>query len=65
MAYLMLLWFRRQDIPAKGPWSTLTLKRDFMWQLAQAQLERSVEQRLRKGLQERKALGSARNTCRF
>jgi len=55
MAYLMIVKFRAQDIPARGEWSMFTLKRNFAWQLAQAQLERSVEQRLRKGLQERKA----------
>jgi hypothetical protein len=55
MAYLLLLKFRARDIPKQGPWSVFTLKRNFTWQIAQAQLERSVEQRLRKGLQERKA----------
>jgi Transposase DDE domain len=55
MAYLLLLKFRAQDIPEKGPWSVFTLKRNFAWQIAQAQRERSVEQRLRKGLLERKA----------
>jgi hypothetical protein len=55
MAYLLLLKFRAHDIPEQGPWSAFTLKRHFTWQIAQAQLERSVEQRLRKELQERKA----------
>jgi len=55
MAYLMLLRFRAPDIPERGSWSIFTLKRNFTWQIAQGQLERSVEQRLRKGLQERKA----------
>jgi hypothetical protein len=55
MAYLLLLKFRARDIPKQGPWSAFTLKRNFTWQIAQAQLERSVEQRLRKGLLERKA----------
>jgi Transposase DDE domain len=55
MAYLMLVKFRAQDIPERGAWSMSTLKRNFAWPLAHAQLERSVEQRLRKGLQERKA----------
>jgi hypothetical protein len=55
MAYLLLLKFRARDIPTQGPWSAFTLKRNFTWQIAQAQVERSVEQRLRKGLQERKA----------
>jgi Transposase DDE domain len=55
MAYLLLLKFRRHDIPEKGPWSLFTLKHNFRWQLGQAQIEHSVEQRLRKGLQERRA----------
>ncbi len=55
LAYLMIMKFRAQDIAQRGVWSMFTLKRHFAWQLAQAQLERSVEQRLRKGLQERKA----------
>jgi hypothetical protein len=55
MAYLMLVKFHAQDIPERGSWSIFTLKRNFMWQLAQAQLEHSVAQRLCKGLQERKA----------
>jgi DDE family transposase len=55
MAYLLLLKFRARDIPERGPWSLFTLKRNFTWQIAQDQIERSVEQRLRKGLQERKA----------
>lgn len=55
MAYLLLLKFRAHDIPEQGPWSAFTLKRNFTWQIAQAQVERSVEQRLRKRLQERTA----------
>jgi hypothetical protein len=55
MAYLLLLKFRANDIPDHGPWSAFTLKRNFTWQIAQAQLERSVEQRLLKRVQERKA----------
>jgi hypothetical protein len=55
MAYLLLLKFRATDIPEHGPWSAFTLKRSFTWQIAQAQLKRSVEQRLRNALQERKA----------
>lgn len=55
IAYLMLLKFRAQDIPERGSWSVFTLKRNFTWQIAQRQLERSVEQRLRKGRQERRA----------
>jgi Transposase DDE domain len=55
MAYLMLLKFRLHDIPEKGPWSVFTLKRNFTWQISQACIEHSVEQRLRRELQERKA----------
>lgn len=55
MAYLMMVKFRAQDIPEQGPWSLFALKQHFTWQLGQAQIERSVEQRLRMGLQERKA----------
>jgi hypothetical protein len=55
MASLMLLKFRAHDIPEKGPWRVLTLTRHFTWQIAQAQMERSVGQRLRKRHQERKA----------
>jgi hypothetical protein len=55
MTYLMLLKFRRQDIPERGPWSIFTLKRNFAWQIVQAQLERAVEQRLLKRRQERRA----------
>jgi hypothetical protein len=55
MAYLMLLKFRTHDIPKQGPWSAFTLKRNLAWQLAHAQLERSLKQGLCKGRQERKA----------
>jgi len=55
IAYLMLLKFRAQDMPERGPWRVLTLKRNCTWQIAQGQLERSVEQRLRKVRQEREA----------
>jgi hypothetical protein len=55
MAYLMIVKFHAQDIPERGSWSMLTLKRNFTWQIAQAQIARSVEQRLRKGLPARKA----------
>jgi Transposase DDE domain len=55
MAYLMPLKFRAHDIPKHGPWSVFTLKRTFMWQVAQAPLERSVTRRLSKRLQGRKA----------
>jgi len=55
IAYLMLLKFRAQDIPERGSWSVFTLKRNFTWQITQAQIERSVEQRLRKAHQQRRA----------
>jgi hypothetical protein len=55
MAYLMIVKFHAQDIPERGAWSMFTLRRNFTWQLAQAQLEHSAEQRLRKALQGRKA----------
>jgi hypothetical protein len=55
MAYLMIVKFRAQDIPDRGSWSIFTLKRNFVWQLAQAQLERSVAQRLGKEHQQRRA----------
>jgi hypothetical protein len=55
MAYLMIVKFHAREIPERGAWSMLTLKRSFMWQVAQGQIERSVEKRLQKGLQERKA----------
>jgi hypothetical protein len=55
MAYLMLLKCRAREIPKHGPWSPFTLKRNFTWQLAQVQLERSVKQRFYKRRQECKA----------
>lgn len=55
MAYLMIVKFHAREIPERGAWSMFTLKRNFMWQVAQGQIERSVEKRLQKGLQERKA----------
>ena len=55
MASLLLVKFRAHEIPKQGPWSAFTRKRNFTWQLAQMPLERSVTQRLRKGLQERQA----------
>jgi transposase len=55
MAYLVIVKFRAQDIPERGAWSIFTLKRNFTWQLAQAQLERSVAQRLCKEHQQRRA----------
>ena len=55
MAYLVIGKFRAQDIPKQGSWSLFTLKQIFTWQLAQGQLERTAEQRLRKALQEREA----------
>jgi hypothetical protein len=55
IAYLMIVKFPAQDIPQRSAWSRCTLKRHFTWQLSQAQLEHSVEQPLRNGLQECKA----------
>jgi hypothetical protein len=55
LAYLMRLKFRAHDIPKHGSWSAFTRKRTFTWQLAQAQLERSVKQRFSKRRQECKA----------
>ena len=55
MAERMILPFHAQDLPERGAWSRCTLKRNFTWQIAQAQSKRSVEQCLRKGLQVRKA----------
>jgi hypothetical protein len=55
MAYLVIVKFRARDIPEQGSWSLFTLKQNFTWQLAQGQLERAVDQRLRKALQEREA----------
>jgi putative transposase len=55
MAYLRPLKFRAQDIPQRGPWSVFTLKRNFTWQIAQGQIARTVEHRLRTGRQGRKA----------
>ena len=55
MADLLLLKCRQHDIPETGSWSIFLLKQHFRWQLGQAQIERAVEQRLRKGLQERRA----------
>jgi hypothetical protein len=55
MAYLTIVKFRAQDIPEQSAWSLFTLKRNFTWQLAQGQLERAAEQRLRKELGQRKA----------
>jgi hypothetical protein len=55
MASLRRLKFRAHEIPKHGPWSVFTRKRPLVWQLAQAQLERSVKQRLSQGPQARKA----------
>jgi hypothetical protein len=55
MAYPVIVKFRAHDIPEQGSWSLFTLKQNFTWQLAQGQLERAAEQRLRKALQEREA----------
>ncbi len=54
MADLRIVKFH-EAIPERGAGSMLTLQRKFTWQLAQAPLARSAEQRLRKALQERKA----------
>jgi hypothetical protein len=43
MAYLMIVKFHAQDIPERGYWNVFTLKRNFTWQIAQAQISRSVE----------------------
>jgi Transposase DDE domain len=55
MTYLLRRKFRAHDMPLQGPWSVFTIKRNFTWQMAQAQVGCPVEQRLRKGHQERKA----------
>jgi hypothetical protein len=65
MAYLLVLQFRAQDIPQQSPWSMFTLKPNFTWQISQAQIERSVEQHLRQGLQERQAAKVVLVTSRF
>jgi Transposase DDE domain len=54
-ASLVIVKFRAQDIPERGSWSIFTLKRNFTWQLAQAQVERSVAPRLCKEHQQRQA----------
>jgi hypothetical protein len=51
----MLLKFRAHDIPKHGSWSAFTLKRNFTWQLAQAQLARAVKQCFSNRRQECKA----------
>ena len=55
MAYLTIVKFRAKDIAEQGAWSLFTLKQNFTWELAQGQLERAADQRLRKVLQQRKA----------
>jgi hypothetical protein len=55
MAELLRVKFRARDLPEKGRWSAVARKWNVTWQIAQASLERSVEPRLRKGLQQRKA----------
>jgi hypothetical protein len=55
MAYLTIVKFRAKDIPEQGAWSLFTLKQNFTLELAQGQLERAADQRLRKVLQQRKA----------
>jgi len=48
MAYLMLLRFRHTDIPEKGAWSAFTLKRNFIWEIMQQQIEHTYTLRLKK-----------------
>ena len=48
MAYLLLIRCRYRDIPAKGPWSAFTLKRNFAWQIAQQQLEHTLHLNMKK-----------------
>ena len=48
MAYLLLIRCRYRDIPAKGPWSACTLKRNFAWQVAQQQLEHTLHLNMKK-----------------
>ncbi len=51
MAYLLLLKLRAKDIPADRPWSAVHLQRAFVWEVVQAQCERSARQLARKWLQ--------------
>lgn len=48
MAYLLLIRVRYRDIPAHGPWSAWTLKRNFAWQIAQQQIEQTLQRKLKK-----------------
>ena len=50
MAYLMLLRFRHTDIPTQGAWSAFTLKRNFIWEIMQQQIEHAWKLRLKKHL---------------
>lgn len=55
MAYLMLIYFRWQDIPQKGSWSAFQLKRNFAFQVTKNQLQHSFDLKLRKLLKQRLA----------
>jgi hypothetical protein len=55
MAYLRLLQLQANHIPADQPWSEFQLQRQLMWQVLQAQCERSARQLARKWLQMGKA----------
>ena len=48
MAYLLLIRCRYRDIPAKGPWSAFTLKRNFATNIATQQLEHTLQLKLKK-----------------
>ncbi len=43
-----LIRLRYRDIPAHGPWSAFTLKRQFAWQIAHQQLEHTLHLNLKK-----------------
>ena len=53
MAYLLLLRMRYPDIPAQGPWSAFTLKRNFAWEIMQQQIEHTCSLRLKNEPDER------------
>jgi len=55
MASLRLLKFRAHAIPEPGPWSAFMLTQNCPGPLGQAPMERSVEPRLRRGRQQRRA----------
>ena len=48
MAYLLLIRCRYRDIPAKGPWSAFTLKRNFATHIATQQLEHTLHLKMKK-----------------